>query len=217
MTRWCHKTPRRCILASGFFRHNACRCHPHEIMTILLIRLTHLYFELNALCKMNPTYHLYYPGFYYGSVTTIIRHIVISGWCVSTWEHLKASHKTSVLQFPETIILCQHVHHFPYYTFTWSITCYPWVHILLLAVTELPTHLTSLPSPYHVPNSKHNIDLIQHTTVFTVICHCPLCQFKYCGPRLFIMCGSISVSLNSDFLGSHYRGSILGDFMWVSG
>jgi hypothetical protein len=58
---------------------------------ILLIRLAQLHFELNALCKINPTYRLYYPGFYCGSVTTVITHTVISGWCVSTLQHLKAS------------------------------------------------------------------------------------------------------------------------------
>jgi hypothetical protein len=69
---------------------------------------------------MNPTYCIYYPGFYYGSVTTIIKHTVISGCCVSTLQHLKASHKTPVLQFPETVTLCQHMHRFPYYSVTSS-------------------------------------------------------------------------------------------------
>jgi hypothetical protein len=58
---------------------------------------TQLHFELNALCKTDLIFQLYCAGHYCESVTTVFTHIVISGWCVSTLQHLNASHYISVL------------------------------------------------------------------------------------------------------------------------
>jgi hypothetical protein len=115
---------------------------------------------------------------------------------------------------------------FPYCSFTWSITCYPWVHVHLLTLAELPVYFFStLTTSCAKQETQHRSDTTFYSIYYNVSLFIMPVEllwsmdfhnlwFSFCFPS-----NHHQVSLSSDWLDSDYKGlsSVLGEIMWDLG